>query len=102
MYPALFVGERLEQLGNVVRCHATTRSPIAVSREEEYPLHKRYELVSLYEESRRTFLYDLEKYDRVWIVTDALNLCEKGVYTLLNALKTCGNEEIRLFRWCEI
>ncbi len=102
MYPALFVGERLEQLGNIVRCHATTRSPIAVSREEQYPLHERYELISLYEESRRTFLYDLEKYDRVWIVTDAPNLCEKGVYTLINALKACGNEEIRLFRWWEI
>lgn len=100
MYPALFVGACLEQRGNIVRCHATTRSPIAVSREEQYPLHDRYELISLYEENRKTFLYDLEKYDRVWIVTDAEKLCEKGVYTLLNALKACGNEEIQLFRWC--
>ncbi len=100
MYPALFAGACLEQCGNIVWCHATTRSPIAVSREEKYPLHERYELISLYEENRKTFLYDLEKYDRVWIVTDAPNLCEKGVYTLLNALRACGNEEIQLFRWC--
>ncbi len=102
MYPALFAGERLEQCGNFVRCHATTRSPIIVSKEEQYPLHERFELISLYEENRKTFLYDLKQYDRVWIVTDAEDLCEKGVDTLVNALKSCGNREIRLFRWCQL
>ena len=100
MYPAMFVGAHLEQRGNMVRCHATTRSPIAVSSEAEYPLHERYELISLYDETRKTFLYDLEQYDRVWIITDADPLCEKGVYTLINALKDCGNQKIQIFRWC--
>lgn len=77
MYPALYVADKIEGSGEKkglaaeVKFHATTRSPIAVSSEEEYPLHKRYELRSLYEESRRTFLYDLENYDLVLILTDA-------------------------------
>lgn len=100
MYPAMFAGACLEELGNTVRCHATTRSPIAVSREENYPLRERYELISLYEEDRKTFVYDLKQYDRVWIVTDAKPLCKKGVHTLVNALRSCGNRNIRLFRWC--
>lgn len=102
MYPALYIGACLERRGNTVRCHATTRSPIAVSSERQYPLHERYELVSLYEENRKTFLYDLKKYDRVWIITDAEKLCEKGVYTLINALKACGNQNIQLFWWCQL
>jgi hypoxanthine-guanine phosphoribosyltransferase len=39
MYPALLTGQEIEKIGCDVRCHSTTRSPIAVSTEEEYPLH---------------------------------------------------------------
>lgn len=102
MYPAMFVGACLEERGNAVFCHATTRSPIAVSREDAYPLHERHELISLYDENRKTFLYDLKAYDAAWILTDAEDLCEKGVNTLINALRSCGNRNIQLFRWCQL
>ena len=99
MYPALFVGACLEKCGNTVKCHATTRSPIAVSRESAYPLSVRHELVSVYEDGRKTFIYDLKKYDSVWILTDAGELTERGICSLLNALKSCGNDDIHLFLW---
>ena len=44
MFPALYIGRKMEKEGAEVRCHSTTRSPIAVSLEKEYPLHSRYEL----------------------------------------------------------
>ncbi len=106
MYPALYVADKIEGSGEKkglaaeVKFHATTRSPIAVSSEEEYPLHKRYELRSLYEESRRTFLYDLENYDLVLILTDAALENQVGKDTLTDALRACGNEDILLIRWC--
>lgn len=99
MYPALFAGACLERCGHTVKCHATTRSPIAVSRRPDYPLHSRYELDSLYEKGRRTFIYNLKKYDQVWILTDAPKPCKEGVYSLVNALKSCGNDTIRFFVW---
>jgi hypoxanthine-guanine phosphoribosyltransferase len=99
MYPALYVAERMEEQGIFVRCHSTTRSPIAVSSEEEYPLHRRYELESLYETGRRTFIYELDKYDAVLILTDARD-GGRGVDTLVNALKSCGNQDVFLVRWC--
>lgn len=99
MYPALYVGSCLERCGNTVKCHATTRSPIAVSSEADYPVHCRYELESLYEEGRRTFVYDLAQYDSVWILTDANPLVQKGADSLVNALRRCGNEDIKLFCW---
>lgn len=73
MYPALYVGAKLEEAGYTVRMHATTRSPIAVSKEEKYPLHTRYELASLYDKNRTTFVYDLAEYEEVLVLTDAQN-----------------------------
>lgn len=84
-----------------VRFHATTRSPICVSSEEEYPLHARYELKSFYDRERRTFLYDLDRYDMVLILTDAGEGSREGMDTLVSALRFCGNENIFLVRWCE-
>lgn len=99
MYPALLTGYEIEKMGCVVRCHSTTRSPIAVSTEEEYPLHCRYELRSLYDPDRKTFIYDLENYDRVIVMTDAALASLKGLETLIYALRM-KNENITVIRWC--
>ena len=101
MYPALVAGGLIEQAGASVWCHATTRSPIAVSEEASYPLHERYELASLYDRERRTFLYDLVPYDRVCIMTDARETEREGLYSLLDALAASGNDRIRVIRWGE-
>lgn len=100
MYPALFTAKKIEEKYNNVKCHSTTRSPIEVSNEEEYPLHQRYELKSLYDKSRRTFIYDIEKYDMVIIMTDSCSGEEEGVNSLINAVYGCGNNKIFLVK-CE-
>lgn len=102
MYPALVLASMLEERAVQVRCHSTTRSPILVSSEEMYPLHERYELQSLYDSRRKTFVYDLAAYDRVCIVTDAEEGTKEGLYSLLNALASCGNDKICVIRWCEV
>lgn len=99
MYPALLTGQEIEKMGCEVRSHSTTRSPIAVSTEEEYPLHCRYELRSLYDPDRKTFIYDLESYDRVIVMTDSALVSLKGLETLTYALRM-KNENITVIRWC--
>lgn len=99
MYPALYVAGKIEQKGVEVRSHATTRSPIAVSTEAEYPLHVRYELRSLYDKDRVTFVYDIDAYDTVLIVTDADTEQQEGLNSLINALKK-KNDKIFCIRWC--
>ena len=99
MYPALFVAARMEKLGYQVKFHATTRSPIIVSQEEQYPLHARYELCSLYDSDRKTFLYDIGTYGKVLVVTDADILDDKGMNSLLYALRV-KNKDITVVRWC--
>lgn len=101
MYPALYAASRLEEEAeNEVYFHATSRSPILPSYEEGYPLHSRYELVSLYEKTRKTFLYNLDEYDQVLVITDAQNVCSEGARTLASALSSSKNQNIQWIRWC--
>lgn len=101
MYPALFIGEKLEKQGKRVRTHSTTRSPIAVSTEEDYPLKERYEIRSLYDRDRKTFLYDVNSYDCVLVLTDAPESREAAgdiESSLLNVLKRASSN-IFFVRW---
>ncbi len=97
MFPALILGAELEQTGGFshVRCHATTRSPIGISGQEGYPIQKGFRLKSLYNESRKTFLYNLENYDAALIVSDGSN--ETGLNTVSRALNACIDGECKLY-----
>lgn len=99
MYPALYVGREIEKMENCVWSHSTTRSPIAVSYDAGYPLSERYELISLYDENRKTFIYNINEYDKVIILTDSEIKSTKGINTLYNALSGKNNEIITI-RWC--
>ena len=100
MYPALYTAFKLEKSGNNVLFHATTRSPITVSSENEYPLYSRYHLKSMYDKNRQTYIYNIKKYDYVLIITDAENEYKAGLQSLTAALKSQGNKNIYMFRWC--
>lgn len=94
MYPPLYVAERLENQGKEVWFHATTRSPITVSTEKEYPLHVRYALKSFYDAERVTYIYNLDKYDYVLVITDSNGELKEGFRSLRDALLLSGNEHI--------
>ena len=97
MFPAIFAAARLQKNGVQVTCHSTTRSPI-VPGKGNYPLHRRYDLTSLYEKDRRTFIYDLKKYDRAVILTDSRDIPGEAENALVNALASAGNERVYLGR----
>ena len=99
MYPAIFTGTELEKRGYRVRTHSTTRSPIAVSGDPDYPLHRRYKLKSLYDSERTTFIYDVDKYDRVLVITDAGAESSEGTDSLVAAIGNAGNDRIDIVRW---
>lgn len=100
MYPAFCLGQLLMKngLAEEVRIHATTRSPIMASGNNGYPLFSRYCIKSLYDDSRPTYVYNLRKYEKVIIVTDAMRR-EKGTSDIICALRNVGNEDIMLSRW---
>lgn len=99
--PMYFAKELQEQYKNSeVEFHATTRSPIMISKDEGYPLFNRYTLNSFYEEDRVTYIYNLKKYDYVIIITDSETNTSAG-QQLITALETQGNENIQIVRWCK-
>ena len=98
MFPAMMLGRELEKSCNV-KFHATSRSPILVSADTGYPLKNRSILDSLYEAGRSTIIYNLDKYDKVIIVTDAADPNPLGVNSLVNALVRFGNDDITLVIW---
>lgn len=99
MYLALVLGYLLEQEGCQVWCHATTRSPIVPIVQSGYPLQERWQLTSVYDQERITYLYNLEHYDKVMILTDANMEDNVGVDNLVAALQNVGNKAIYGVEW---
>lgn len=73
MFAPLIFGKMLSEKRNIsVQFHATTRSPIEASKFGTYAISKRFPIASCYDSSRHTFVYNLKKYEKVYIVTDII------------------------------
>lgn len=97
MYPAIRLGEYLEQTGQLhVQTHSSTRSPIGVGLELEYPVRAGCRLRSLYEPGRTTFLYNPAAADAVIVVTDAQEAVEAGMEDICRVYRPLGATDITL------
>ncbi|MBQ3078613.1 MAG: phosphoribosyltransferase domain-containing protein [Clostridia bacterium] len=95
MYPALMLGLALEaHCSGRVFCHATTRSPIGISDEKDYPAANGRKLTSLYQNTRETYIYNLDKYEAAVIVTDAPAQPQAALSELASALHAFGTEKV--------
>lgn len=103
MFPAMYVGYTIEKKYDPksVYFHATTRSPILPSKDKNYPIFSRYELRSVYDNERTTFIYNLTKYDKVIIIHDSTNTTDIGLSSLISALKQNNCSDIVIFKWGE-
>jgi len=99
MYPALAAGAQLERTGCQVWCHATTRSPIVPMEDVGYPLQQRWQMMSLYDAQRTTYLYNLREYDQVIVLSDAPLANNAGLSALAAALRAVGNQRIHAVEW---
>ena len=88
MLPALIFAKHLSEMYNkaAIYSHSTTRSPIGISNQRQYPLHSGYILPSLYCPDRTTYVYNLKHYDLVLIVTDAHDIVHDSVKHLAQIL----------------
>ncbi len=72
MLPALYLGKMVgEKTGAEVYSHSTTRSPIGICHDEDYPVREGYHIASFYEAGRDTYIYCPADYDMVIAVTDS-------------------------------
>lgn len=94
MLPAIITGKILENGGAKVFTHSTTRSPIGVCSQKNYPITEGYQLKSFYDAERTTFIYNLKHYDAVFVVSDTANFQIDAVKNLVAALNIHGCEKI--------
>jgi hypothetical protein len=91
MYPAIYLAREAAKTASAVKTHSTTRSPILPRPDGGYPLKTRDSFASVYDGGRKTFLYNMAKYDTVIVITDAeaANLTE-----LLYVIESYGNKNV--------
>lgn len=97
MLPAIIAGKCLERENFSVKTHSTTRSPIGICREKNYPIREGFKLRSLYDSTRTTFIYNLKHYDATIILTNAENF-SAGLEDLISALEFHGVGKIFVVR----
>jgi len=101
MYPAIefasYVQDRKRDMR--IKTHSTTRSPIIAYDKNDYPLTYRAKIISAYENERITYIYNLEPYDKVVIITDAKSDTVQNLKCLYDALRSVGNENISVYQW---
>ena len=102
MLPGLVFGQCLEAMGcaDRVRFHATTRSPIGISRDEGYPIKSGWRLRSFYDTGRVTYIYNLEECDLAIVMTDSRNdaAIKPAMEDLTAALREVGCGAVQLIR----
>ena len=93
MLPAIIAGYRLELENFSVFTHSTTRSPIGISKNKNYPIQEGFKLRSFYDETRTTYIYNLKRYETAIIITNAENF-SVGLADLITALNFHGVDKI--------
>ena len=97
IYAPIKLAEYIDSISDAdVYVHSSTRSPIEVSKLVDYPLHTRYEIRSIYDKNRQTYVYDLKESDIFFLFTDGKD--KDGEADILDAVKLSGNKNIYLIR----
>ena len=92
MIPAIMLGMSIEKIYDAqVYTHSTTRSPIGINNAEDYPCRNGFQIQSFYENERVNYLYNIDEYDRVIVVTDSRNdiQCERAFRDIMSVFPDC-------------
>jgi hypothetical protein len=94
---AIDFAAELSKLGYNVVTHSTTRSPISITGNKS-GICSAFKIHSPYDENRVTYIYNLCKYDKVYILTDSISLSNvrpsKFELDMINILESLGNTDI--------
>ncbi len=100
MYPAIKTAKYLQDtLGVNAVSFATSRSPIVPIKQKNYVLNSRVKLPSFYNEDRIVHLYNMSKYDKIIVITDAKSINKQTALKLTSFLRMYGNQDINIVKW---
>lgn len=91
MFPAIRAAFIIEEKCDIkAYCHATTRSPISIGSDEDYPIQSGFEIGSFYEDDRVNYIYNIQQYDAAVIISDSISPSERAMNILGGILKKHG------------
>lgn len=101
MYPVIYIADKIQKIYPKKRCHvhATSRSPIVAMKLHGYPIYNRDEVISFYEKERKVFIYNLQKYNQVLILTDAESITDEAKSSIEMVMEHYGNYNCKLLQW---
>ena len=124
----IYFAREIEKFGKSVVCHATARSPIGVLKRDgdefnktldgsidrdesrvlakdtstiEYPVKEGYKLVSFYQKDRNTYLYSMNHYDLVFVLTDSKEIPKGAIKTLSSLMSIYKNYNTKLIQFTD-
>lgn len=99
MYLPMQIANKMVESGFNVLTHSTSRSSIDVMKNTEFNnkgIKRKFKLHSAYNDNRETYVYNLDTYDKVFIITDG-KCIKKFVHDIVSALKSVGNKEENIY-----
>ena len=124
----IYFAREIEKFGKSVVCHATARSPIGVLKRDgdefnktldgsidrdesrvlakdtstiEYPVKEGHKLVSFYQKDRNTYLYSMNHYDLVFVLTDSKEIPKGAIKTLSSLMSIYKNYNTKLIQFTD-
>lgn len=73
MFPSIRAASVIEEkCGIRAYCHSTTRSPISIGSDEDYPVRNGFKIGSFYEDERVNYIYNIRHYDAAVVISDSV------------------------------
>lgn len=91
MFPAIRAAFIIEEKSGIkAYCHATTRSPISIGSDMDYPIRSGFAIGSFYEDERVNYIYNIRHYDAAVVISDSICPSAGAVNILDGILKKHG------------
>lgn len=96
----IYFAREIEFHKKKVVCHATARSPIGINNSlAKYPITKGYKLPSFYDTERLSYLYHMDHYDLVFILTDSKNVPKETIKAISYLMSVYKNYNTQLIQF---
>ena len=96
----IYFAREIESHQKKVVCHSTARSPIGVNNTlAKYPITKGYKLPSFYDVERLSYLYHMEHYDLIFILTDSKSIPKETIKAMSYLMSIYKNYNTQLIQF---
>lgn len=91
MFPSIRAASSIAEKCEIsAYCHSTTRSPISIGGDADYPVRNGFVIGSFYEDERVNYIYNIQQYDAAVVISDSIFPSAESLNILGEILKKHG------------